>query len=90
MPNPLYESRAKGGPLDGIKLSSGLGWDGKIVKRRSQGFVHYHAGYYAWNHGQSQWVWHPCLPSKLANKPYMAGRGQGLPQPKLSGKKRVS
>lgn len=59
MPRGLYESRAQGGPLDGIKLASGMGWDGRIVKRRTDGHNYYHQGCYKWHPLRERWEWHP-------------------------------
>lgn len=58
MPRGLYESVAHGGPLDGIKVGSGLGWNGRIVKRRTDGHNYYHQGYYAWQPIAQRWEWH--------------------------------
>lgn len=51
----MYKARAVGGPLDGIKLTSPLSWDGKIPIR---GFNYrYHPGRYVPNQQKGIWKW---------------------------------
>lgn len=57
MPRGLYESLAQGGPLDGIKIGSGLGWNGRVIRKRTDGVVYYHQGYYAWEPIKEVWIW---------------------------------
>lgn len=58
MVKPLYESRAQGGPLDGVWLGAGMGWDGKIIRKRTDGHDYYHQGYYGWEPIKQVWIWH--------------------------------
>lgn len=57
MAGRLYESLGQGGPLDGIKIGSGLRWDGRVVMRRTQTTIFYHAGYYSWDPIKETWIW---------------------------------
>lgn len=57
MAGKLYESKAQGGPLDGIKVGSGLGWDGRVPMRKTPVMVYYHAGRYHWHPIREAWIW---------------------------------
>ena len=58
VPKGLYESIAVGGPRDGIKIGSGLGWNGRVMRKRTDGVVYWYQGYYAWHPIKEQWEWH--------------------------------
>lgn len=70
MPQKAYESRARGGPKHGIKLTSGLGWDGRIIMRRTPVMIYYHAGSYKWHPIEQAWIWneHPVPPESVNRK----------------------
>jgi hypothetical protein len=61
----MLEGSAVGGPRDGVKLSAGPGWNGKI-KRKSIGSNEpeptkqeaFYPGYYQWDPHYG-WVWIP-------------------------------
>jgi len=76
MPRALYESVALGGPLDGIRLASGLGWDGRIISRRTEGHSYYHAGYYMWEPIKEQWIWYAV---KIPREPVRRTNVKGKP-----------
>jgi hypothetical protein len=54
----LYESRAQGGPKDGIKIGAGLNWNGVIPRKITEGYRHFYQGYYAWHPIEQRWEWH--------------------------------
>lgn len=61
MAHYMYGGRAQGGPRDGIRISAGGMWDGRIVKPKkpkSNGNLYYHTGAYRWSLTLSTWVWH--------------------------------
>jgi hypothetical protein len=48
----MCTGRARKGPLDGVKISAGPRWDGKIAKPKSD---EYHPGHYQWT--GHDWLW---------------------------------
>ena len=59
---------AKGGPRDGVKLSAGNLWDGRIaLPQKASNSEHghepkhpkYYLGWYKWNVFARTWIWHP-------------------------------
>lgn len=75
MAGRLYESRGLGGPLDGIKIGSGLGWDGRVPMRKTPVMVYYHAGRYKWNPVHEVWEWKPePIPPESIKKATQVGR----------------
>lgn len=78
MPHPMmYESRAQGGPLDGVKIQGPLSWDGRVASRHTDGFVHYHQGYYRWNPLIGCWEWHVCKQLRESAKAHNKQVGLG-------------
>lgn len=55
----LRESRAVGGPLDGIKLAAEPRWNGRVPIRRTgeSSVVRYHDGHYRWSESRQVWEW---------------------------------
>ena len=45
----MKRAKALGGPLDGVKLTAPLSWDGLIPKNFD--------GYYLWDYDRDGWVW---------------------------------
>lgn len=58
----MYESRAIGGPLNGVKLCAPGTWEGLIRKEfapaHTQASKYYHPGRYVWV-GFDGWTWKP-------------------------------
>lgn len=52
----MYAGKAIGGPLDGVKLTAALSWDGR-VRTSDARVVDYHRGHYAWSKVRGTWCW---------------------------------
>lgn len=65
MAEPMYEGRGSGGPMDGIKLTAPLSWDGLIpLPRLTEGSaVRYHPGKYIWQSRAGRWLWTETTPT---------------------------
>ena len=53
---------AYGGPRDGVRLSAGSSWDGRVRTAGSSDsdpIKRYYPGYYVWSVEVSMWVWIP-------------------------------
>jgi hypothetical protein len=56
----MYEGKARGGPRNGIKLTAGARWDGRVKlpgKEMEGKSSHFYKGYYQWT--GSDWLWVP-------------------------------
>lgn len=73
MDNPMREGIAHGGPRDKVKLSAGVGWDGRIKKPglygtdNSQISRGTYYGRYAWSGVLKAWLWVPDVDSRLTD-----------------------
>lgn len=58
VPAPMFESKASGGPLDGVKLSAPITWDG-MVREPDKGdrTRKWYRGFYKWNFEFKMWMW---------------------------------
>jgi len=55
----LLESRAMGGPLDTVKVSAELKWDGRVRTPESTAKVaKYYRGKYLWDWDFRAWIWY--------------------------------
>lgn len=58
----MYEGVGVGGPRNGIKLSAGPTWDGRIKKKGNENKNDngaYHRGRYIWDADLQVWEWFP-------------------------------
>jgi len=62
----MFEGKAKGGPLNGVKLTAPYEWDGFVNKPRtkSEQPKTYLPGRYVWKFADQLWQWEP-LPRKV-------------------------
>lgn len=56
----VFESRAIGGPLDGVKITAQLNWNGSIKnnKQSSNNSIVAYPGHYRWSTIRNAWIWH--------------------------------
>lgn len=55
----MLQSFAMGGPRDGIKLTAGLKWDGRVrLPGSTDKAPKYHRGRYEWDWDYNAWIWH--------------------------------
>jgi len=55
----MFEGRATGGPLDGVKLTAPYEWDGivNIPRKSSMQAKTYYPGRYKWHFAKQLWEW---------------------------------
>jgi hypothetical protein len=64
----MLEGRARGGPLNRVKLSASYAWDGTIIKAQSKDYVTFHQGKYTWEPWERVWVWRDEVIPRKANR----------------------
>lgn len=63
----MYEGIGRGGPRDGVKLTAGSRWDGRVKvpgKEMEGRATHFYPGYYQWT--GKDWLW---VPAGKVSKP---------------------
>lgn len=70
----MYEGFAMGGPRDGVKLTAGARWDGRVQTPEATAKVpKYFKGRYEWDWDFRAWVWHADKPVEKAGTPRLVG-----------------
>lgn len=67
----MLVGKAKGGPLDGVKLSAQYTWNGEVAhpagKTRFGQTIPAHPGNYLWDRKAQTWVWRPKCRAPMAS-----------------------
>ena len=65
----MLQSRALGGPRDGVKLTAGPSWNGRVETPQSTPKApKYYGGRYVWDWDFQAWIWHADKPKVKAEE----------------------